>query len=205
MELHKAEAPALGQVVGRNVQDLRNRAGLTQTEFTTRCQKLGLSWHRTKISVLESGGARNVTLSNLVLLALALEAHPSDLLQGDGEVWLNPHLRCDLSELQRFLEGGGAPQLVPANRPSAGGPAAMMDEDPPLEAELSRRFDVPVHEIRHSATNAFEGRTVTQERDAQMARLGPLTKEQRTTHRGHVMRRISAAIEADLRRRNQVY
>ena len=60
-------------------------------------------------------------------------------------------------------------------------------------------------QIRHSAINAFEGKTLTQERDIQMARLGPLTKDQRTTHRGHVMRRLSSAIEADLRRRGKVY
>lgn len=202
MQTQKAAVPSLGQVVGRNVQDLRNEAGMTQVEFTARCQQLGLSWHRPKVSVLESGGARNVTLSNLVLLALALEAQPIDLLAGDGEVALNPELRCPLSDLRLYLQGGNAPPLMASQVRTAGSPVPTLEADPPLEVELAKRFDVPVSEIRYSASNAFEGRTVTDERDAQMARLGPLTKEQRTTHRGHVMRRISAAVEADLRRRN---
>lgn len=205
METNNATPPALGQVIGSNVQLLRVASGATQAEFTARCQELGLTWHRPQVSTFESGRARSISLSNLFVLAMALDAHPGDLLRGDGDVALNAHLRCSMSDLRHFLAGTGTPTpAVIAQDASGGSPGTVLDVDPPLEVELAKKFDVPVREIQHSASNAFEGRTVTQERDAQIARLGPLTKEQRTTHRGHVMRGLAAQIEADLRRRNQV-
>jgi DNA-binding Xre family transcriptional regulator len=206
MEITKGTVPSLGQVVGGNVHDLRIESELTQVELTARCQQLGLSWHRPKMSAFEAGGARNITLSNLLVLAIALRAHPNDLLAGEGDVEVNPHFRCSLSDIRMFLSGKPVGNFfLPEQQGSVRSTVAVVDVDPPLEVEMAKKFGVTVQDIRDSATNAFEGRTLTQERDIQIARLGPLTKDQRTTHRGHVMRRLSSKIEADLRRRLKVF
>jgi len=207
MEITKGNVPSLGQVVGGNVHNLRIQGGLTQVELTARCQQLGLSWHRPKVSAFEAGGARSITLSNLLVLALALGARPGDLLAGEGDVEVNPHFRCSLRDIRMFLSGKPVGNfLLPAQQQGSNrSTVAVVDVDPPLEVEMAKKLGVTVQDIRDSATNAFEGRTLTQERDIQIAKLGPLTKDQRTTHRGHVMRRLSSAIEGDLRRRNKVY
>jgi transcriptional regulator with XRE-family HTH domain len=65
----------LNELLGRNLRRLRPAAGLSQEAFAERC---GL--HRTYVGAVERG-ERNVTLSTLARLAVALSVSPLDLLR----------------------------------------------------------------------------------------------------------------------------
>jgi len=45
----------------------------------------------------------------------------------------------------------------------------------------------------------FDGRTLTEERNRQLEKLGDVTLQQRTAHRGHVTRRLLRQLEQFLK------
>jgi transcriptional regulator with XRE-family HTH domain len=63
------------QLFGTTVRERRNQLGLTQEDLA---RKTGL--HRSYIGGIERGG-RNVSLNNILRLAVALQLPPSHLLQ----------------------------------------------------------------------------------------------------------------------------
>jgi transcriptional regulator with XRE-family HTH domain len=71
---HVKQITAL-QLFGTTVRERRNQLGLTQENLAW---KTGL--HRSYIGAMERGG-RNVSLNNILRLAVALQLPPSHLLQ----------------------------------------------------------------------------------------------------------------------------
>ncbi len=204
----KSSAPVpLGELVGRNVWKLREERGLTQEGFMMQGRSLGLNWSRSRLSLLENGSIRDVSVTDLVVLAAVLQARIERLLQGAGPVRLPAGGWYDLGDLEKFLAGGppvqvqGGPSHAKVDLSSS---MSVADGGHPFEIELAQRFGVPVREIRYSAQNLYN-RSLVDERDRRVRdQHGELSKEQRTAYRGHVARVLADEIHAELEKRNQV-
>ncbi len=68
----------LQELIAENVKILRLRMGLSQEEFADLC-----GYHRTYIGSIERS-ERNITVSTLEALAVALKVNPADLLRAHG-------------------------------------------------------------------------------------------------------------------------
>jgi len=73
---HRPEAAKYSRHLGRNLVELRGRAGLSQADTAERA---GL--HRTEVALIE-GGKRLPRLDTIVKLGGALEVEPCALLMG---------------------------------------------------------------------------------------------------------------------------
>ncbi|MBI3677353.1 MAG: helix-turn-helix transcriptional regulator [Proteobacteria bacterium] len=70
---------SLQSIIAANVQRRRHALGLSQEAFADIC-----GYHRTYIGAIERG-ERNITISTLCALAVALKVDPKDLLvKSDG-------------------------------------------------------------------------------------------------------------------------
>src|SRR5688500_12860543 len=76
----------IGQVVGRNLAELREARGQTQREAATFLRGFGLSWTAANIASIESGRRESIDVGALHLLALAYDVRESRLFEGEGEV-----------------------------------------------------------------------------------------------------------------------
>jgi len=201
-------SPALsfGQIVGRNVRALRDERGLTQHEFLAGCQALGLRWPRSRLVLLESDRVREVTVTELVVFAGALDARIDQMLGGSDEVSLPEEgVTCNVNDVRTFFTGG--PPVSPHgadNSKTEPDEAGTMLAVQQFERELAARFDVPVREIHYAATKLYQ-RPVVAERDRRVAEFGILSKEERTARRGHVTRALTAEIEAELREKGKIF
>ncbi len=72
-----AEAPR--NLIGPKVRQLRDRLGLSQSDFAARCQVKGWDISRDIVAAIE-GQVRCVTESEVVMLAAMLEVAPASLL-----------------------------------------------------------------------------------------------------------------------------
>lgn len=73
------------QAFGRNVQSLRLKRGLTQSELATICD-----YEKTTISRIENGRS-NVTLKTMYILSEALDVSLSELMMLDSEGLMEDH------------------------------------------------------------------------------------------------------------------
>ena len=78
MNLSENGLVGLQAIVAANVKRLRLRLGLSQEQLAEVC-----GYHRTYIGSIERG-ERNITISTLEAVAVALEVKPADLLVSDG-------------------------------------------------------------------------------------------------------------------------
>jgi transcriptional regulator with XRE-family HTH domain len=78
MNLSENGLVGLQAIVAANVKRLRLRLGLSQEQLAEVC-----GYHRTYIGSIERG-ERNITISTLEAVAVALGVKPADLLLSDG-------------------------------------------------------------------------------------------------------------------------
>jgi transcriptional regulator with XRE-family HTH domain len=78
MEKQKSASSGLSKVVAENVKARRLRLGLSQEGLAGIC-----GYHRTYIGSVERA-ERNITLSTLEAIAVALETSPQELLRSDN-------------------------------------------------------------------------------------------------------------------------
>jgi transcriptional regulator with XRE-family HTH domain len=204
------EATALGAVVGENVRRLRKQRGLTQHELAQLWKRQGLNWARSKIAALEAGNRPRVDCAELVLMAAGLGVTAGELFEGAGEVHLSPYPRVVDRESLRSAFAGSPIDPI-AGRWLPGPEREARDEhmrgflatvkpypwDSPSEAdgELARRLGVPTDVVVTAAMSIFDGRTLTEERDRRVTKLGQLSMSERMAHRGHVTRELSTMVE----------
>src|SRR5665811_1690735 len=67
--------------------------------------------------------------------------------------------------------------------------------------ELAQRIGVRGVEVAQEAMLLFDGRTLTEERDRRVERMGDLTMQERQAHRGHVTRELAVQLEEILNTR----
>lgn len=179
---------------------LREARALTQDALAAVLHSHGLDWPRTAVTRAEAG-RREWRLAEVVLVALALEVRPSELLAGEGAVRLTEGATIDLEALRRYLEGGPFPaaadvevpdvDLVPelwSERDQAQRLLAAVDESTERQVEAAAGRQAEVQAARtlsdtlertvtplDVARTAFDrwGRGLTQEREHRLReRLG---------------------------------
>ncbi|MFD5513857.1 helix-turn-helix transcriptional regulator [Streptomyces sp. NPDC127051] len=73
------------ETIARKVADLRERKGLTKQELGDALTELGVSWNRFTVSSLENGKRQNLSVTEWLALARALDVAPLTLLLPLGE------------------------------------------------------------------------------------------------------------------------
>jgi transcriptional regulator with XRE-family HTH domain len=196
----------LGAVVGRNVKRLREHRVLTQHELAQLWKRHGLNWARSKVSALEAGNRPQVDVADLVIMAVSLGVPLAELFVGSpiGKVELKPEpnaVEIDGPALQDLFAGLGAEARL-----QVGGAAYELhrkhleettERPKPMQAdvELAQRIGVHPRRVAQAAIDLFDGRTLTEERDRRVERMGDLTMQERQAHRGHVTRELSVQLE----------
>src|SRR5438876_11910658 len=79
----EAGARFRSDAVAENVRAMRGARGLSQGDLAERMKAEKFDWRQATVSEIERG-ARNVTVDELLGLALILEATPADLLDPAG-------------------------------------------------------------------------------------------------------------------------
>jgi transcriptional regulator with XRE-family HTH domain len=197
----------LGAVVGRNVKRLREHRVLTQHELAQLWKRHGLNWARSKVSALEAGNRPQVDVADLVIMAMSLGVPLAELFVGSpvGKVELKPEpnaVEIDGPVLQDLFAGS----TLTGECLQVGGAAyelhrkhleEMTERPKPMQAdvELAQRIGVNPSRVAQAAIDLFDGRTLTEERDRRVERMGDLTMQERQAHRGHVTRELSVQLE----------
>lgn len=198
--------PLPGKVVGENVKRLRMARGKTQAELARLLDALGLGWPRSTLSTLETGRRADVTFSELVFLATALEVPLAELFAGTGEMRLADGLGLPSPEARRLLSGGSAPPTLVWST-GTGGPADWLLERPehaaPVDADhaLARRLGVDP-DVVVAAARSLWGRTMTEERNRLTTprTTGDVAMSALQAIRGHVTRDLEHQITDHLDR-----
>ncbi|WP_327401978.1 helix-turn-helix domain-containing protein [Streptomyces sp. NBC_01288] len=74
------EAVGPVETIGQRVKELRARRGWTAAQLGKELGKHGVRWDRFAVANLETGKRKNVTVTELMALALALDVAPTHLL-----------------------------------------------------------------------------------------------------------------------------
>lgn len=199
------QATSVGQVVGGNLQYARLAAGWTQVEAIRHLRVEGLDWSRTQLASLESGRREDVTVSELFLLAAALDVPVRQLLKASNSVRLGRLASSD---------GGWLAAILSTDRPGAldglvidltGSPElaedavniALMGRLVPSEAEAhaAKRLHIEPTDVYRIASRLW-GHGLDEERDARLTQKAPASA--RTAYRGHVTRALLAEIREEV-------
>lgn len=180
----------LGAVVGENMARIRKDLSLTQHEAARRLGMYGLRWGRSTIAAFESGARTRIDLGEVLALAMALDVHPAELLDGDGWVEILPGAPAqEREDLREFLGGEGPGSPVVQHQHSRA----------PTEADnaLADRLGEDPQRVWQAAVNLW-GHSLTEERDRRVEAFGPLSLVERKAHRGHVTRELAEFVAAQL-------
>lgn len=202
----------VGEVVGENLQRLREQARLTQHEAARLLYRRGAPWHRSKIAAIEAGERPNVSIADVLLLAHTFNVDLAELFEGDGEVKLSQFVTLSRPLIRDIIRGlarlEGSKDWDPETRHDELFGLARIRTDGEgrkfgareADRTLAKRLDVPPRAITEIAHELW-GKTLTDERDERVAQLGELAWNERPAHRGHITRDLSNQIEDELRAR----
>lgn len=198
---------SVGAVVGLNVRRLREEKVLTQHELVQLWRRHGLNWARSKLSALESGARPSMSMGDLVIMAVSLRVPLAELLEGVGPVRLDPNeAELDRADMRRLMAGevidpeklAVGPETVERQRTHQ----SQVPAELPVQAdvELAQRLRVHPLEVVNTALGMFDNHTLTTERDRRVERMGAMSAQERTAHRGHITRELAELVTARLRR-----
>lgn len=107
------------QCVCENIERYRKRRGLSQKQLAAEMAKNGYEIDATKISDLERGERKAVTVDELMAFAAALNASPTALLLPAVDTWVAvlPKIRVKALDLAEWIRGASA---LPTYRKWAG-------------------------------------------------------------------------------------
>jgi transcriptional regulator with XRE-family HTH domain len=106
MAADKEQSKLIARQFGRNLREVRHRAGISQESLSVRA-----SLHRTEIGLLERG-TRVPRIDTLLRLALALGVSPEELLDGLG--W--PPVDAQAARAESSHDGRSTPPPASAPR-----------------------------------------------------------------------------------------
>ncbi|GAA2040674.1 hypothetical protein GCM10009740_37030 [Terrabacter terrae] len=197
------EGQPVGVVIGRNVKRLRSESALTQHELAQVWKRHGLSWARSKLASLEAGGRPQVSVAELILMAIAMRVPITEFFAGPpgSRVALAPYeADTDASEVATLFS-----DQEPAVDLTVSGEAykellshverVSQEQSVQADVELAQRLGIHPKRAIQAAFALFDGRSLTTERDRRVERMGAMTVQERQAHRGHVTRELSALVE----------
>ncbi len=189
--------------LAERLRRLRADAGLTQEDVAERATTWGLSWKPATVSAIE-GEQRALTVPELLLLPAIIGLPLVEIVApGDGMIELAPGLVLDGSTVRRLIQSVETWDTAApfGSRVEPPGPPA---ETQALEAErqAARKLGVHIHQIL-DASMWLWGQSLTAQRNVETAREveargGDLEGRRLQALRGHVTRRLLAAIEGAL-------
>jgi len=197
------QSTALGAVVGQNVRRIREERLITQGELGDLWRAHGLNWARSKISALESGHRPQVSAAELVLMAVSLQVTVPGLFASEGPIRLEPYdVDLEANQVMQLLAGE---QSQSKPDPSWAEHQSIVfswkqvstgsGESEAATARWAELFNMETSLFIVLTRKVFDGRTLTEERNRQLEKLGDVTLQQRTAHRGHVTRRLLGQLE----------
>nr|BFE30663.1 hypothetical protein GCM10010200_029140 [Actinomadura rugatobispora] len=197
----------IGQVVGRNLAELREARGQTQREAAAFVRGFGLAWTPANIASIESGRRETIDIGAFSVLALAYDVPPSRFFEGKGEVRLGAEVSAELEYYRGWLDRQvPKPPLTMTGRTARKVLDAMPDDGKiqfQADAELADRLGLEPKDVYRPAMELWGGRTLHEERDRRLAELGQMTPTQRRTRRGHITRQLAKELEPHLPKRDR--
>lgn len=209
---------SVAAVVGQNLRRLRQEARLTQYEIANLLSQAGVPMQRSKVAAIEAGTRPNMTLADVLALAIVLDVGLAELLGGEGTVRLAGSLAVSRQALSGFLRGEVHPVLeaVPVTDSVTGTPPDLEQVHlarrrlgisrlggTDADQALAKRLGVP-HELVTRMAFMLWGHSLTDERDLRVDRLGDVGPRERQAHRGHITRELADEVEAELQRRGHI-
>ncbi|MFC6577549.1 hypothetical protein [Planomonospora parontospora] len=195
----EVSAPAVGQVVGRNLAQLRAQWGQTQQEAANVLRADGLAWTAANIASIESGRRESMDIAALTLLAGSYEVPLSRLFAGEGNMRLSADAVVDLSDYREWLDGQSRLSITLSGSAVRRWANSLPGETVSFQAdaELAARLGLRPEDV-YTAAEKLWGRNLHQERDRRMAEMGEMTPTQRRTRRGHITRQLAKELAPHL-------
>lgn len=202
------ELRTLGQVVGVNVQRIREDRGLTQAEFARLLAGDGAPFTKATLASLESGRRRDVTLTELVFLAFSLNVLASDLVMAPDDdtsayAAMSDGVTASLVTVQDVLQGKERKATMVWDRPAG---QKMFNERVRFAREeadraVARKLGISTADVTRIAKRRWQS-TLTEERDRRVnERLGDTASPRKIQAvRGHVTRELTNDIEAAIKK-----
>lgn len=142
-------------MIGGNVRRVREARGLTQDALAAVLRSHGLDWGRTALIRAETGD-RDWRLGEVVLVALALEVKPDELLAGDGPARIGDSATVELKALRRYLTGGALPRRDEVDLPDVELVPELWDERAYAEELLAGIDESTVRRMEQAAGRQAE-------------------------------------------------
>lgn len=221
------DAQPLRRILAAGLKAARERRGLRQEDAAARARAYGLStWIRGTIAQAEVG-ARRLSLEEIVLLALAYETTPAELIGGDDAdlVELTPDARVKVGALKALLSGNpealahegvdvparhGAPPRRSGRFPDVLGQAgrfgmgdrSLLDrvalEVGDAERHAARKLGVTPQQVNEAAVRRW-GRSLAGERDRRLSEQAADVDPRRAQAiRGHITRELMTELQVEL-------
>ncbi|WP_119581064.1 helix-turn-helix transcriptional regulator [Streptomyces europaeiscabiei] len=108
--MEHGERPTPTSVIAKRVREVRDRRGLTAEQLAERLVNLGVSWQRSTVAKLENGKRENVTVTEWLALAAALNVAPVHLLippdVGEGDTYqVTPETQVSATAARDWIRG----------------------------------------------------------------------------------------------------
>lgn len=200
----KYEPPRLGQVVGTNLERIRNIESWSQDDVAARGWRVGLPWTRSTVAAVE-GGRRAIELGEVVLLALTLNRTVTELLAGTGVARLGDGSDISLSDIRQIVTRDArraqkavvdVKHRIYATRNQAYD-RVMLSAGGEAEQKAARKLGVTPQVIAEAAYTLWR-RSLTEERNVRVEAKAadPDTARKSQARRGHITRVLVREIES---------
>lgn len=183
------EVLTVGEVVGRNLRQLRQDRSQTQDDAGRFLRSKGLEWTRDHVASLESGRRENIEVSALLALSLAYRVPLTRWFEGEGNVSIGADTWLQLQELAQGLDGAAWTPIIVGERLERFFASQGADAD----ATVAERLEVPVADVLRLAAQLWN-RTVTEEREARLGDASDLPMRSVQARRGHITRQLTNEI-----------
>ena len=139
------------------------------------------------------------------VMAVSLQVTVPGLLASEGSILLEPYeVDLEANQVMQLLAGE---QSQSKPDPSWEEDVSSFDrwsqlnlgESEAATARWAELFNMETSLFIVLTRKVFDGRTLTEERNRQLEKLGDVTLQQRTAHRGHVTRRLLRQLEQFLK------
>jgi transcriptional regulator with XRE-family HTH domain len=111
---------SFGQYMGVRLREYRQQRNLTREDLARELRRTGLLWTRSTIEELESGSRFDISVTELLQLAIAFQLPPEKFLESNDERWLQGRDESSITiEAARETLRGAVPSATSAIDPGA--------------------------------------------------------------------------------------